>query len=163
MTESLLEVSDLRVDFRHDGQLVRAVDGLTYSMDRGRTMAVIGESGSGKTVSARAIMGLLPPTATVTGSIRFDDVEMVGLPEKAMRSHRGCGVAMVFQDPTRSLNPDDADRGADPRGDPDPREGLAREPPTTVRSSCSSSCGCPLRGSGSSSIRISCRAGCASA
>jgi oligopeptide/dipeptide ABC transporter ATP-binding protein len=50
-------------------------------------------------------MGLLPSTATVTGSIRFDDVEMVGLAEKAMRSHRGRGVAMVFQDPTRSLNP----------------------------------------------------------
>ena len=72
MTELLLEVSDLRVDFRHHGQLVRAVDGLTYSMRRGRTVAVIGESGSGKTVSARAIIGLLPPTATVTGSIRFD-------------------------------------------------------------------------------------------
>jgi len=105
MSETLLEVSELRVDFRHDGQLVRAVDGLTYSTRRGQTVAVIGESGSGKTVSARAIMGLLPPTATVTGSIRFDDTEMVGLPEKAMRSHRGSGVAMVFQDPTRSLNP----------------------------------------------------------
>jgi oligopeptide/dipeptide ABC transporter ATP-binding protein len=105
MSESLLEVSDLRVDFRHDGQLVRAVDGLTYSVQRGQTVAVIGESGSGKTVSSRAIMGLLGPTATVTGSIRFDGTEMVGLPEKAMREHRGRGVAMVFQDPTRSLNP----------------------------------------------------------
>ena len=105
MTESLLEVSELRVDFRHDGQLVRAVDGLSYSVRRGQTVAVIGESGSGKTVSSRAIMGLLPPTASVTGSIRFDDVEMVGLSENAMRQHRGRGVAMVFQDPTRSLNP----------------------------------------------------------
>ncbi|MGH2887320.1 MAG: ATP-binding cassette domain-containing protein, partial [Solirubrobacteraceae bacterium] len=75
MNESLLEVSDLRVDFRAAGRLVRAVDGLTYSMRRGQTVAVIGESGSGKTVSARAIIGLLPPTATVTGSIRFDDLE----------------------------------------------------------------------------------------
>ena len=105
MTEPLLEVSDLRVDFRHDGRLLRAVDGLTYSLSRGHTVAVIGESGSGKTVSSRAIMGLLPPTANVTGSILFDDVEIVGLAEKAMRSHRGRGVAMVFQDPTRSLNP----------------------------------------------------------
>ena len=105
MTESLLEVSNLRVDFRHDGQLVRAVDGLTYAVDRGQTVAVIGESGSGKTVSSRAIMGLLPPSASVTGSIRFDDVEMVGLSESAMREHRGRGVAMVFQDPARSLNP----------------------------------------------------------
>jgi len=105
VSDSLLEVSDLRVDFRHDGQLLRAVDGLTYSLDRGRTVAVIGESGSGKTVSSRAIMGLLPTTATVTGSIRFEDVQMVGLPEKAMRAQRGRGVAMVFQDPTRSRNP----------------------------------------------------------
>jgi oligopeptide/dipeptide ABC transporter ATP-binding protein len=105
VTEALLEMSDLRVDFRHDGHLVRAVDGLTYSVRRGQTVAVIGESGSGKTVSSRAIIGLLPPSATVTGSIRFEDVEMVGLPEKAMRAYRGRGVAMVFQDPTRSLNP----------------------------------------------------------
>ena len=102
---SILEITDLRVDFHHDGQLVRAVDGLTYSVDRGKTVAVIGESGSGKTVSSRAIMGLLPQTAKVTGSIRFDEVEMVGLAEKAMRAQRGRGVAMVFQDPTRSLNP----------------------------------------------------------
>ncbi len=105
MSDSLLDVSDLRVDFRHDGQRVRAVDGLTYSVSRGQTVAVIGESGSGKTVSSRAIMGLLPPTATVTGSIRFEGTEMVGLAEKTMRRHRGSGVAMVFQDPTRSLNP----------------------------------------------------------
>jgi oligopeptide/dipeptide ABC transporter ATP-binding protein len=105
MSDSLLEVADLRVDFGRDGQLVRAVDGLTYSVSRGQTVAVIGESGSGKTVSSRAIMGLLPPTARITGSIRFEGVEMVGLPEKAMRAHRGRGVAMVFQDPTRSLNP----------------------------------------------------------
>jgi oligopeptide/dipeptide ABC transporter ATP-binding protein len=105
VNESLLEVSHLRVDFRQDGRLVRAVDGLTYSVDRGKTVALIGESGSGKTVSSRAIMGLLPPTATVTGSIRFEQVEMVGLPEKAIRAHRGRDVAMVFQDPTRSLNP----------------------------------------------------------
>ncbi|MBV8711241.1 MAG: ABC transporter ATP-binding protein, partial [Solirubrobacterales bacterium] len=105
MSEAVLEVENLRVDFRQPGQLVRAVDGLTYSVDRAQTVAVIGESGSGKTVSSRAIMGLLPPTARVTGSIRFDDVEMVGLPEKVMREHRGRGVAMVFQDPTRSLNP----------------------------------------------------------
>src|SRR5207248_6359393 len=105
MSEALLEISALRVDFHHDGQLVRAVDGLTYSVRRGQSVAVIGDYASGKTVSSRAIMGLLPRTARVSGSIRFEDVEMVGLPEKAMRAHRGRGVAMVFQDPTRSLNP----------------------------------------------------------
>jgi oligopeptide/dipeptide ABC transporter ATP-binding protein len=101
----LLEVRDLRVDFRQDGRLVRAVDGLSYSVRSAQTVAMIGESGSGKTVSSRAIMALLPGTATVTGSIRFEGEELVGLSERAMRAHRGAAIAMVFQDPTRSLNP----------------------------------------------------------
>ena len=101
----LLEVRDLRVDFRHGGRSVRAVDGLSYALPVGRTLAVIGESGSGKTVSSRAIMGLLPDSASVSGSVRFDGEELLGLSEKAMRRHRGADIAMVFQDPSRSLNP----------------------------------------------------------
>ena len=68
-------------------------------------LAIIGESGSGKSVSSRAVMGLLPPTAQTSGSIRLGDTELVGLPDKRMRHLRGTEVAMVFQDPTRSLNP----------------------------------------------------------
>jgi oligopeptide/dipeptide ABC transporter ATP-binding protein len=101
----LLEVRDLRVDFRQGAHPTRAVDGLSYTVSRARTVALIGESGSGKTVSSRAIMGLLPDSATVTGSIRFEGDELVGLSERAMRAHRGSAIAMVFQDPTRSLNP----------------------------------------------------------
>jgi oligopeptide/dipeptide ABC transporter ATP-binding protein len=101
----LLEVRDLRVDFHQGRRVVRAVDGLSYTLRRGRTLALIGESGSGKTVSSRAIMGLLPGSASVTGSIRFDDREVVGLPEGELRALRGCELAMVFQDPARSLNP----------------------------------------------------------
>jgi oligopeptide/dipeptide ABC transporter ATP-binding protein len=101
----LLEIGDLRVDFRLGGGTVRAVDGLSYSVAAGRTLAVIGESGSGKTVSARAIMGLLPRSATVTGSIRFEGSELLGLGDKQLRAHRGSSFAMVFQDPSRSLNP----------------------------------------------------------
>ena len=71
-------------------------------------------------------MGLLPPTATVTGSIRFDDVEMVGLSEKAMRSHRGLRRGDGVPGPDPLAESDDARRRADPRGDPDPREGLTR-------------------------------------
>jgi oligopeptide/dipeptide ABC transporter ATP-binding protein len=101
----LLRVSDLRVDFRQAGRIVRAVDGLSYSVSRGRTVALIGESGSGKTVSSRAIIGLLPHTAKVSGSIRYDGTELLGLSERRMRRYRGGEIAMVFQDPSRSLNP----------------------------------------------------------
>jgi oligopeptide/dipeptide ABC transporter ATP-binding protein len=105
MTAPLLQVDDLRVDFRQGGRVVRAVDGLSYEAATARTLALIGESGSGKTVSARAIMGLLPETARVTGSIRFEGQELMGLPERRMRAVRGTEIAMVFQDPARSLNP----------------------------------------------------------
>ena len=101
----LLEVSDLRVEFRQDARVVRAVDGLTYSVPRARTVALIGESGCGKTVSSRAIMALLPQYARVTGSVRFEGQELIGLSEKRMRAVRGSQIAMVFQDPARSLNP----------------------------------------------------------
>ncbi|MBX6390127.1 MAG: ABC transporter ATP-binding protein [Frankia sp.] len=102
----LLSVRDLRVMFtRPGGGRVFAVNGLSYELRAGRMLAIIGESGSGKSVSSRAIMGLLPPSATVTGSIRLDGTEIVGMPERRLRQLRGTQVAMIFQDPTRSLNP----------------------------------------------------------
>ncbi|MBO0692335.1 MAG: ABC transporter ATP-binding protein [Acidimicrobiaceae bacterium] len=103
--DALLEVSDLRVRFTRVGREVHAVNGLSYSLGERRTLAIIGESGSGKTVSARAIMGLLPPYAEVAGSVRFEGKELLGLSDKEMRTHRGPDIAMVFQDPARSLNP----------------------------------------------------------
>jgi oligopeptide/dipeptide ABC transporter ATP-binding protein len=102
---SLLELSDLRVDFSQGARRVRAVDGLSYTIEAGKTLAVIGESGSGKTVSSRAVMGLLPETASVSGSVRFEGEELIGLSDAEMRRHRGASIAMVFQDPARSLNP----------------------------------------------------------
>jgi oligopeptide/dipeptide ABC transporter ATP-binding protein len=101
----LLDVRDLRVHFDHGGRRICAVNGLSYALTVGRTLALIGESGSGKTVSSRAVMGLLPPTATASGSVRFQGQELLGLSDKAMRRHRGADIAMVFQDPSRSLNP----------------------------------------------------------
>jgi oligopeptide/dipeptide ABC transporter ATP-binding protein len=101
----VLEVRDLRVRFHHRGAVVRAVNGISYDVSAGRTLAIIGESGSGKTVSSRAVMGLLPESATVEGSVRLDGEELLGLSEKEMRRHRGTDLATVFQDPARSLNP----------------------------------------------------------
>jgi oligopeptide/dipeptide ABC transporter ATP-binding protein len=104
-TDVLLRVDDLRVRFDHGGRRVYAVNGLSYQLRAGTMLAIVGESGSGKTVSSRALMGLLPPSATVNGSAVIDGVELIGLPDHEMRRHRGADIAMVFQDPTRSLNP----------------------------------------------------------
>lgn len=101
----VLSVNDLRVTFSRAGTLVHAVNGVSYDVQAGRTLAIIGESGSGKSVSVRALMGLLPPSAFVTGSARLGDTELIGMNENAMRRIRGNDIAMVFQDPARSLNP----------------------------------------------------------
>lgn len=100
-----LQVRDLRVAFPYRGGRIQAVEGLSYRVLAGSTLAIIGESGSGKTASCRALMGLLPETALVSGSALLNGRELMGLPERAMRAHRGADIAMVFQDPARSLNP----------------------------------------------------------
>jgi peptide/nickel transport system ATP-binding protein len=101
----LLEVRELRVQFAERSGQVPAVDGLSFRHFAGRTLAIVGESGSGKTASCRALMGLLPRSAAVTGSVRLNGKELVGLGERELRRHRGADIAMVFQDPARSLNP----------------------------------------------------------
>jgi len=105
VSTSLLDVRDLAVRFRQAGRDVPAVNGVSFTAEPGRTLAIVGESGSGKTVSCRAVMGLLPPSAVVTGSARFAGTELLGLSENDLRRHRGADLAMVFQDPARSLNP----------------------------------------------------------
>jgi oligopeptide/dipeptide ABC transporter ATP-binding protein len=102
---ALLEVEDLRVAFAVGGREVRAVDGVSYNVEAGRTLAIIGESGSGKTVGCRAIMGLLPIGTEISGSARLRGTELIGLSDGQLRKHRGSDMAMVFQDPARSLNP----------------------------------------------------------
>jgi oligopeptide/dipeptide ABC transporter ATP-binding protein len=105
MSNVLLEVEDLRVAFAAGGREIRAVDGVSYTIEPGKTLAIIGESGSGKTVGCRAIMGLLPDNAAVSGSARLRGSELIGLSDGELRKHRGQDMAMVFQDPARSLNP----------------------------------------------------------
>ncbi|HEX3946837.1 MAG TPA: ABC transporter ATP-binding protein [Acidimicrobiales bacterium] len=104
MTDPLLAVDDLRSTFATDRGPLHAVDGISFTLDRGRTLGVVGESGSGKTVLSRTVMGLLGGDG-VSGSVRFEDQELVGAPSKTLRSLWGARIAMVFQDPMTSLNP----------------------------------------------------------
>jgi oligopeptide/dipeptide ABC transporter ATP-binding protein len=105
VSEALLQVEDLRVAFAVGGREIRAVDGVSYRVEARQTLAIIGESGSGKTVGCRAIMGLLPGTATISGSAQLHGSELIGLSDAQLRRYRGSDMAMVFQDPARSLNP----------------------------------------------------------
>ncbi len=102
---TLLEVHDLKTHFRSERGLVRAVDGVTFSLERGKALGVVGESGSGKTVLSRTIMGLLPSTAVLSGSVKFAGQEVLGLDAKQMRHLWGREMSMVFQNPMVSLNP----------------------------------------------------------
>ncbi len=102
----LLEVNDLRTHFTTERGLVRAVDGVSLTLERGVSLGIVGESGSGKTVLSRSIMGLLAGRNTqMTGSLRFADQEILGLKPKQMRHLWGSEMAMIFQDPMGSLNP----------------------------------------------------------
>lgn len=102
----LLEVDDLRTWFRTERGTVRAVDGVSFTLERGRTLGVVGESGSGKTVLSRSVMGLLPTQNVVRGgTVRFDGRELSSLAPKELREFWGPQMAMVFQDPMTSLNP----------------------------------------------------------
>ncbi len=105
-SSALLEVCDLRTYFLTDAGDVRAVDGVSFSMTKGERLGVVGESGSGKSVTAASIMGLIePPGAIVGGEIRFQDRDLVTLPEREMRKIRGKEIAIIFQDPMTALDP----------------------------------------------------------
>jgi peptide/nickel transport system ATP-binding protein len=104
----LLDVRDLSVTFARRGQrTVRAVDGVSFAVDAGQVVGLVGESGCGKSVTSLAIMGLLPHQGgvTVTGEVNFDGTNLLQIDARAMRDIRGRDVAMIFQDPLSSLNP----------------------------------------------------------
>ena len=102
----LLEVEDLRTAFHTPEGVVRAVDGVSFTLDRGRTLAIVGESGSGKTVLSRSVMGLLPGRGVErSGSVRYEGRELLGRPERELREVWGPQMAIIFQDPMTSLNP----------------------------------------------------------
>jgi peptide/nickel transport system ATP-binding protein len=105
MAEPLLAVENLTVSFPSDEGLVKAVRGMSFSLEPGRVLGIAGESGSGKSVTSLAIMGLLPGNARVTGSVRFRGKELIGASERELSHVRGSQISVIFQDPMSSLNP----------------------------------------------------------
>ena len=107
MAAPLLEVNDLKTHFFTRDGIVRAVDGVSFSIDPGETLALVGESGCGKSVTSLSIMRLIasPPGRVVGGSIRFEGRDLLGLTEPEMRKVRGNEISMIFQEPMTSLNP----------------------------------------------------------
>jgi len=103
----LLEVSDLHVEFRTAVGVVKAVNGISYTLDEGETLAILGESGSGKSVSAEAVMGIIesPPGFVTRGSIRYQGTDLLKLDQRERRDIRGRRIAMIFQDAQAALDP----------------------------------------------------------
>ncbi|HEY2184642.1 MAG TPA: ABC transporter ATP-binding protein [Xanthobacteraceae bacterium] len=103
---ALLEIENLQTHFRTPDGVLRAVDGISFSMETGETLAIVGESGCGKSVTANSVLRLIPePPGKIKGSIRFEGVDLLRLDERAMRDIRGNQISMIFQEPMTSLNP----------------------------------------------------------
>ncbi|MEP3686036.1 MAG: ABC transporter ATP-binding protein [Sulfitobacter dubius] len=102
---ALLDVKDLQVSFRQDGQLIPAVRGVSFAVNRGETVALVGESGSGKSVSAHSTVSLLGDSARVSGSVTYDGQQMIGADDTLLRKVRGNDISFIFQEPMTSLNP----------------------------------------------------------
>ncbi len=106
MTSPLLEVEDLKLELHTERGVLYVLNGVTLSVPRGRVLGLVGETGCGKSLTARCLLRLLPRTACITGgAIRFDGEDLLGVPDADMRRLRGNRIAMVFQDPAAALNP----------------------------------------------------------
>jgi peptide/nickel transport system ATP-binding protein len=107
MNAPLLEIDNLKTYFYTRDGVVRAVDGVTYSVGKGETLAVVGESGCGKSVTAKSILRLnpSPPARNVAGQIRFEGRDLLTLDMDELRQIRGNAISMIFQEPMTSLNP----------------------------------------------------------
>ncbi len=103
--ETVLEVKGLNVRFHQEGNVIHAVKDATFTVAKGETVALVGESGSGKSVTALSTVKLLPDSATVTGSVRYQGREMLGASENELRKVRGNDISFIFQEPMTSLNP----------------------------------------------------------
>jgi len=101
----LLEVNNLHIGLQTQRGPAQAVRGVSFTLERGETLGIVGESGCGKSITVMSLMGLLPASADVTGSIKFDGTELVGRDEKSMCQIRGNRIGMIFQEPMTALNP----------------------------------------------------------
>ena len=102
---SLLSVRDLKVRFETRRSTIYAVNGISFDLEPGNTLGIVGESGCGKSVASLGMLGILPKTARIEGQVMFDDRDLVQLSDSQLRSVRGKEIAMIFQDPMTSLNP----------------------------------------------------------
>ena len=107
MEQPLIDIRDLHTQFFTDDGLARAVDGVSYSLQRGETVGVVGESGCGKSVTALSVLRLIPnpPGRIVAGEILFEGNNLLDLSQAEMRRIRGNDISMIFQEPMTSLNP----------------------------------------------------------
>ncbi len=107
MNEKLIEVKDLHIHYVMEDDTVRAVNGLSFSLEEGESIGLVGETGAGKTTTALAIMGLIPdpPGEIINGSIMFRGQDMIKMSESQLQNIRGNEISMVFQDPMTALNP----------------------------------------------------------
>lgn len=102
---SLLEVKNLNVKFKTNDGLISAVNNISFTLDESETLGIVGESGSGKSQTVLALMGLSAPNAVITGSVKLNGQELIGMKTKALNQIRGNDISMIFQDPMTSLNP----------------------------------------------------------
>ena len=107
MSETILQVDDLAVEFKTDDGIVKAVDGVSFALARGETLGIVGESGSGKTVTSLSLLRLIPdpPGKIAGGQILLQGRDLLELSYKEMRNVRGNQIAMIFQEPMTALNP----------------------------------------------------------
>jgi oligopeptide/dipeptide ABC transporter ATP-binding protein len=106
VTDLLLDVRDLRVDFRLPGGVLHAVDGASFELRAGEALGIVGESGAGKTMALRALVGLLPRAATLAGGeVVFEGVDLAAAGADTLRKVRGRSISMIFQEPMTALNP----------------------------------------------------------
>ena len=101
----LLQVNDLKIEFHTDRGTVVAVDGIDFSLEKGETLGLVGESGAGKSVTSLAVMGLLPKYASVSGNVNYQDKNLLTFTEHELQKIRGDRISMIFQEPMTSLNP----------------------------------------------------------
>src|SRR3954469_6121167 len=107
MSNAILSVRDLRVEFDTYGGIVKAVRGVSFDLKKGKTHAIVGESGCGKSVTVQSMMGLIPmpPGRITSGSVKLKGKEILGVTPKEAMKFRGKEIGMIFQDPMTSLNP----------------------------------------------------------